>query len=135
MRILGGALMLCVGLALTGCGGGNKAKTPSNTNPSAKDTAVGDPGPYAAKLVGVWEVVKSADAHPGSTVEYAKDGKMTTVSVKPKGEKKGTYKVEGNKIISFFNGQVETSTIETLNDSSLITKDEDNRIDEFKRKK
>jgi uncharacterized protein (TIGR03066 family) len=102
------------------------------------ETAVVD---KADKLVGVWEVVKSEEAPPGATIEFTRDGKMK-MTVNAQGKEmtlEGTYKVDGDKITSIqtFGGkeQRETATIQTLDDTTLITRDEKGKVDEFKRKK
>jgi uncharacterized protein (TIGR03066 family) len=55
----------------------------------------------ATLLVGKWEVTKTAkDLTAGSTIEFAKDGKMK-VTIKAQGKEEvveATYKVEGDKI-------------------------------------
>jgi uncharacterized protein (TIGR03066 family) len=51
----------------------------------------------------------------------------------------GTYKVEGNKIhvvLSFMGKKhEETSTIQTLNEKTLIIRDEKGKVEEYKRRK
>ena len=125
MRILGSTLLL---LAALGLATGAAAQA---------DKADGN----AKKLVGVWELVKSAEAPPGATVEFSRDGKMK-VSFELKGKAvniAGTYKVEGDKIrtVQEFGGRKngETLTIQTLNDTTLIWRDARGKVDEFKRKK
>jgi uncharacterized protein (TIGR03066 family) len=131
-------LVICLGLVLVGCGGGNKSK--SNTGGTVKNTSTKDTGTQASnaeKIIGKWEVVKSEDTPPGAIIEFTKDGKMTmTATVKGKARTiEGTYKVKGDTIISGpKGGPEETATIETLNDTTLIIVDEKNKKDEFKRK-
>jgi uncharacterized protein (TIGR03066 family) len=122
MRILGSALLLLSGLVLVA---GVSAQAADN----------------AKKLVGVWEVVKAEGAPPGATVEFTKDGKLK-VNFEVKGKAvniAGTYKVDGNKVHSVmsFMGKEhkETMTIQTLNDKSLIIRDEKGKVEEYKRKK
>jgi len=94
----------------------------------------------ATKIVGTWEVTKSQDAPPGSTVEFAKGGKMkVTITLEGKTlTLEGTYKVEGDKIKSTLKqGETEhseTIKIKTLTDTRLVTEDEKGKIDEFKKK-
>lgn len=93
----------------------------------------------ATKIVGVWEVTKSADLPPGSTIEFAKDGKFT---VKVKGEKDevgtGSYKVEKTKLtvkVKFGDATIEQSAaIKKLTATELQLEGEDKKTDEFKRK-
>jgi uncharacterized protein (TIGR03066 family) len=96
----------------------------------------------AEKIVGVWEVTKSATpAPPGATVEFTKDGKLKfRAEVKGKAlEAGGTYKVQGNKIhVTFKAGnqeKQETGTIKTLTDTRLVIEDPKGMVDEYKRKK
>jgi uncharacterized protein (TIGR03066 family) len=96
----------------------------------------------AKKIVGVWELTKSATpAPPGATLEFTKDGKLkfrAEVKGKPI-EEVGTYKVQGNKIhVTFRVGgqeKQETGTIKTLTDTRLVIEDPKGKIDEYKRKK
>jgi uncharacterized protein (TIGR03066 family) len=95
------------------------------------------PPANADKVVGVWEVTKSAEAPPGATVEMTKDGKLilkATINGKTLSQE-GTYKVEGDKIRTVQNvggKQIsETMTIKTLTDTKLVTQDENGKIDEF----
>ena len=145
MRILGCVVLLGAGLVLVGCGGNKSSsgRTTGGGTTTAEGTtgAGGQEASTADKLAGVWEVVKSEDAPPGATIEFTKDGKMKmTVNVKGKEmSQEGMYKVEGDKITSIqtFAGKErrETATIQTLNDTTLITRDEKGKVDEFKRKK
>jgi uncharacterized protein (TIGR03066 family) len=96
----------------------------------------------AEKIVGVWEVTKSATpAPPGATLEFTKDGKLKfRAEVKGKAvEAGGTYKVQGNKLqVAFKAGtqeKQETLTIKTLTDSRLVLEEPKGMVDEYKRKK
>jgi uncharacterized protein (TIGR03066 family) len=125
MRFLGSTLLLLSGLILA----------------VVVDLQAGGVGDNAKKLVGVWEVVKAEGAPPGATVEFKKNGKMQLAfDVKGKAITiDGTYKVEGNKIhvvLSFMGKKhEETSTIQTLNEKTLIIRDEKGKVEEYKRRK
>ncbi len=95
------------------------------------------------KLIGVWESVKEPvqkdDLPKGSTVEFAKDGKLH-VEIKAKDIIKidGTYVLEGDmlKIVLTAEGKEphkETLKVTKLTDTELVTKDEKNMVDEFKK--
>ena len=100
----------------------------------------------AKKIVGKWEVTKSgSDLPEGSTVEFAKDGKLTAV-IKGDATKKeeatkleGTYKVEKDKMVVKLKvgdqSIEETVTILKLNDDALELKDKDSKTDVFKKVK
>ena len=126
MRILGGALVALIGIALVG---------------SAGARAGGRDAVDAKKLVGTWEAVKGelSEKAPGSTLRFDKAGKLTlTFQVKGKGLAiPGTYKLNGNKlsVVQSFGGKEnrETMTIESLTDTTLITVDDKGKKDEFKR--
>jgi uncharacterized protein (TIGR03066 family) len=103
------------------------------------------------KIVGTWEVTKSAGGlPPQATVQFTKDGKLkisVTVQGLTKDNKKvnqtvtieGTYKVEGDKLsIAMKQGakeNKETMTIKTLTDEKLVTVDPKGKEDEFKKQK
>ena len=83
------------------------------------------------KLIGTWEFVKSTEKNsppPGSTVEFAKDGKLT-ISIKTGKQTitvKGTYSVDGDtlKIVterSDGKDATETMRIIRLTDKELVT--------------
>jgi uncharacterized protein (TIGR03066 family) len=104
----------------------------------------GEPGRTRAqdegtKIVGVWEVAKSEDLPPGSTIEFAKDGKFT---VKVKGEKEevgtGTYTIAKAKLtvkLKFGDAAFEqAATIKKLTPTELHLEGDDKKVDEFKRK-
>jgi uncharacterized protein (TIGR03066 family) len=90
------------------------------------------------KLVGVWEAAKG-DLPKGSTVEFTKDGKLHIV-VKDNDKTfkvDGSYAVDGDKlkIVTVFEGKEDkqTITVTKLTDTDLVTKDEKNMVDEFKK--
>jgi uncharacterized protein (TIGR03066 family) len=130
---------LAVGLA--GCSGSSTGNT-KNTQASTKAPEPAKEASNKDKIVGTWEVTKSKDAPPGSTLEFTKDGKMkmtATVEGKPV-TMEATYTVDGDKITNVMktpDGKEakETATITKLTDTELVTKDEKGKIDEFKRKK
>ena len=92
------------------------------------------------KLVGVWESTKSEDLPKGSTVEFTKDGKLILeVKAKETVKLEGKYAVEGNKVnitlVIEGKEQKETLVVTKLTDTDLVTKDEKDKIDEFKKVK
>jgi len=98
----------------------------------------------AGKIIGKWEVTKAtkADFPPGFLIyEFTKDGKVKATFTKGdiKSAMEGTYKVEGDKLISKMKlGDKEiseTNTIKTLNETMLILEDTQGEIVELKRKK
>jgi uncharacterized protein (TIGR03066 family) len=98
----------------------------------------------AAKLVGKWELTKSADesAPKGATVEFTKDNKVT-ISFDANGKEvklEGTYKVDGEKLtvkLALPGGKdnEDTDTIKTLTDEKLVLIDKDKKENEFTKKK
>lgn len=90
------------------------------------------------KIVGIWEVTKSADAPVGALVEFTKDGKMK-LTAKIDGKEitlEGTYTVDGDKINTIGpKGEKETAKIKKLTDTELAVEDQKGKVDEFKRKK
>jgi uncharacterized protein (TIGR03066 family) len=103
------------------------------------------------KIVGTWQVTKSAGGLPGDSIlQFTKEGKLKitiSVPVKSKDNKKttqsvtieGTYKVEGDKLsIALKQGakeSKETMTIKTLTDKKLVTADSRGKEDEFEKTK
>jgi uncharacterized protein (TIGR03066 family) len=103
------------------------------------------------KIVGTWQVTKSAGGLPGEAVLlFSKDGKLKitiSVPVKSKDNKKtsqtvtieGTYRVEGDKLtIALKQGakeSKETMTIKNLTDKKLVTVDSRGKEDEFEKTK
>jgi uncharacterized protein (TIGR03066 family) len=85
-------------------------------------------------LVGVWE------AKEGVTIEFTKDGKIKIMA--KAGDQtftsEGTYAWDGDKLQTTMKmgdkQRKQTLTIKTLTDKLLITVDEQNRTDEFKKK-
>jgi len=98
----------------------------------------------AGKLVGKWQLTKSADpgAPKEATVEFTKDNKVTmTFKLNDKDiTLSGTYKVDGDKLTikaTLPNGGEtdDTDTIKTLTDDTLVTVDKEKKETEFKKKK
>jgi uncharacterized protein (TIGR03066 family) len=149
MKILRISLLGFLALVLAGCSGStaktDKAGTePSpNTDKSPKHDTEGSHGLASNKdkLLGTWEATKG-DMPPGSTLEFAKDGKLTMTVKQPGAEKpmvaSGTYEVDGEKIMTTAKvgdkEHKETHTIKNLTDKTLITVDEKGKTDEFKKK-
>jgi uncharacterized protein (TIGR03066 family) len=98
------------------------------------------PAPSAKDLVGVWEMVKGLPPGATATMQFTSDGKMhVTATFKGKTfTAQGTYKVEGNTVHSVLyedgREQKETHTIQVLNRTTLITRDEKGTIQELRRK-
>ncbi|MCS7021907.1 MAG: hypothetical protein NZ703_01610 [Gemmataceae bacterium] len=96
----------------------------------------------AQKLVGVWEVTKSAGDLPvGATLEFTKDGKLKAVLKVDDQEIKieGTYKVEKDKIaVKVKIGEEtveETVTIKKLTNTELEVEDKEAKVTSFVKKK
>jgi uncharacterized protein (TIGR03066 family) len=96
----------------------------------------------AAKLVGKWEVAKSTGETPvGTTVEFAKDGKLTAnLTLDGKDVKfTGTYKFDGKKLkldLTLNEQKVEHElTAKFKGDDELTLTDADDKVDTLKRKK
>jgi uncharacterized protein (TIGR03066 family) len=107
-------------------------------------SAVADDKVDATKLVGMWELTKSADenAPKGATVEFTKDNKVT-IAFNANGKDvklEGTYKVDGDKLtvkLSLPGGKdnEDTDTIKSLTDEKLVLVDKDKKENEFTKKK
>jgi uncharacterized protein (TIGR03066 family) len=96
----------------------------------------------AKKIVGVWEVTKSAGDLPvGTTVEFTKDSKLVVVIKADSAEINldGTYKIDKDKLtvkVKIDNKDVEeVATIKKLTDDALEIEDKDKKVDVFKKKK
>lgn len=101
------------------------------------------PANNKAKIVGLWELVKTEEGLPaGTRVEFTKGGKLTLV-VRVDGKElriEGTYSVDGDKLTTGMKGpdgksHEETMTIPKLTDKVLHTKDAKGRVSEFRRTK
>jgi uncharacterized protein (TIGR03066 family) len=95
----------------------------------------------AKKIVGAWEVTKSANDLPIGTIVEFKDGKLR-VAMKMNGADityEGTYNVEKDQLtIKMKIGDQDlnaTSTIKKLSDDALEIEDKDKKIDILKKKK
>ncbi|MBN9120861.1 MAG: hypothetical protein J0I06_17205 [Planctomycetes bacterium] len=96
----------------------------------------------APKLLGKWEVTKSAGDTPvGTIVEFAKDGKMTAdVTLDGKALKlSGTYKLEGTKLkvnLALNEQKIDPEfTVKFKGDDELELEDADKKVDTLKKKK
>jgi len=95
---------------------------------------------YKEMIVGTWEVVKSPDAPAGASVQFTKDGKLILI---PKGKEdkklEATYKVEGKNLTTTRKEkgkeEVNLLTIQTLNETTLVTLNDKGTTDELKRVK
>ncbi len=93
------------------------------------------------KLVAVWEATKGdtkGSLPKGSTITFTKDGKIhLEVKAAQVVKVDGTYTINGDKLLVVLMDQgkehKETITVTKLTDTELITKDEANVIDEFKK--
>jgi uncharacterized protein (TIGR03066 family) len=91
----------------------------------------------AKKLVGKWELVERSTTVK-VVVEFSKDGKLSVSETTNGKEEKseGTYKVEGNKVITTLKtdrSDGDTFTITKLTDTEMTTKDIDGKEDMFRR--
>lgn len=98
----------------------------------------------SAKLVGKWELTKSesGNAPKGAIVEFTKDNKLTISGTEKDGTKfeiKGTYKVEGDKLVTTLKAEgkeaTDTDTITSLTDEKLVLLDNDKKVTELTKKK
>ena len=94
------------------------------------------------KLVGKWEITKSAGEAPvGTVVEFTKDGKISAVVKLEKEEIKieGTYKLEKDKLMLKLKVGDMTSedvlTVKKLTDEELELEDKDKKVDVLKKLK
>lgn len=106
---------------------------------AAADDAKDD---FAKKIVGKWEITRAGgDVGPGSTLEFAKDGKF--VMVVKDGDKtntlKGSYKIAKDKLtVTLMMEDTafdQTLTIKKLTDDDMELLDENNMTDVLKRKR
>src|SRR5262245_43537384 len=152
MRMLRIALVAYLVLGLSACSGSSEKKESDKDGDKEGTVDGGKKGDSDGesrgsinpdKLVGTWEITKSAVLPPGTkaTVEFTKDGKMTmTATVQGKTfTQSGTYKVNGDKITATQKGpggqeKTETDTIRTLDDTKLVIVDPMGKVEEYKRK-
>ncbi len=95
-----------------------------------------------AKLLGKWEITKSAGETPvGTVVEFAKDGKMTAnLTLDGKDVKlDGTYKLDGKKLkvnLTLNEQKIDHEfTVTFKGDDGLELEDADKKVDTLKKKK
>jgi uncharacterized protein (TIGR03066 family) len=97
-----------------------------------------------AKLVGVWEVVKSDEGAPpaGTVIEFTKDGKLKVTHKNKEGKEEiseGTYNLDGGKLsVAVKHGDKEDKhsvTIKKLTDTEMSAENEKGLKAEFKKKK
>jgi uncharacterized protein (TIGR03066 family) len=131
MRLLGCVVVVCALLTLLGRGLGTRASAEEKaTDKSTKE-----------KLLGTWEVTKSKELPPGSTLEFRKDGKlkMTFTAGNKTQSVEMDYAVEKEaiKVTIEVNGKKasDVNKIKTLTDTKLVTQDSKGNVDEFKKKK
>jgi uncharacterized protein (TIGR03066 family) len=131
------AVMCGLALGLTGCGS-KSTSAPGKSEPGKSEAK--KELTNKEKIVAVWVVTKSADAPPGATIEFTKDGKINvTMSMNGKEMKaEGSYTVEEDKINTVLKQgakeEKETLKIKKLTDTELITEDEKGKTDEYKKK-
>jgi uncharacterized protein (TIGR03066 family) len=96
----------------------------------------------ATAIVGLWEITKAGgDVGAGSTLQFAKDGKVVLVVKSDDGDVKreGTYKIEKDKLtVTLKAGDDDFDqvlTIKKLKDDDMELEDKDGGIDVLKRKK
>lgn len=93
-----------------------------------------------AMLAGrAWKVVKSEFAPPGTTMIFGADGKLSLTMVVDGKEQQmtGTYTLTGKELILKFTNSgremVDARVIKSLSDSSLITVNKNQKIEELQR--
>jgi uncharacterized protein (TIGR03066 family) len=134
MRHLGfiatGFLVLC----LAACSGKKEDKKDGKDDGKKDDKKEAT---NAEKLLGKWEVTKSGAGMPvGTTLEFAKDGKLT-ITVKGQKAIEGSYKLDGDTILNGPKGKPDEgdkNKIKSLTDTKLVTEDDKGKIDEFTKK-
>jgi uncharacterized protein (TIGR03066 family) len=146
MRILGCALTVCVVCVMSGgCKGKSSSSSSSSSarGSSSSSSSQSEKQQISAdKLIGTWELVKAeGEKQPpaGTTAEYTKDNKVI-VAGKAGGKEfkiEAKYKVEGDKLTTTIDikgkTQTEVDTIQTLNDTTLILRDKEGKLAEFKK--
>ena len=148
-------------LMLGGCGdtssSGKGTEKKDERAPGAVAAGSRDKAPNKEKLIGIWEVTRGA-LPPGSTMEFARDGKLTMVvreenkilskSVKggkitqetlpgvSTGTKRGTYELDGDAVTAVdSSGGKEIMKIRSLTDTELVLTDEQNdKVIELKKR-
>jgi uncharacterized protein (TIGR03066 family) len=93
----------------------------------------------AAKLLGDWEITKSADdAAVGALVTFDKDGKLLIkITIEGKEQKiEGTWKLdEKGKLITESGGAEDTDTIKKLTADAMELENKDGKVTVMKKKK
>jgi uncharacterized protein (TIGR03066 family) len=100
----------------------------------------------AGKLVGKWKLVKSSKgdlpAGLSAVIQFDKDGKFKTLIElgDKKQEGSGTWKLDGKKLTVEFTdgpqkGKKETNEVKKLTDDELVTVDDEQVTEEFKKAK
>jgi uncharacterized protein (TIGR03066 family) len=105
--------------------------------------AADDKDDFAKKIVGKWEITKAGgDVGPGSTLDFAKDGKLVLLIKEDDGKRevKGSYKLTKDKLtVTLKVGEDEsfdqTLTIKKLTDDALELEDENKMTDVLKKKR
>jgi uncharacterized protein (TIGR03066 family) len=107
--------------------------------PAAADEKKDD---FAKKIVGKWEITKAGgDVGPGSTLDFAKDGKLVLVIKEgdARREVKGSYKIDKDQLTITLTIEDttfdQTLTIKKLTGDAMELEDQNKMIDVLKRKK
>jgi uncharacterized protein (TIGR03066 family) len=130
MKTLGMALAALLMSGLAGLAVADEKKDDKKTEETKK------------KLVGVWIAQEGGDMPAGSTLEFVKDGKLKiTVKVGDKTiDVEGTYEITGEETLKVTSkdpeGKERTEKIKItkLSESELVTLDEKDKKDTFKKK-
>ena len=87
-----------------------------------------------------WQVVKSEEAPPGTTIRFGADGKLTLTFVIDGKERalNGTYTLSGDQLTLKLSHdgreRVETRTVKKLTGAVLITEDRNRKVEELQRR-
>ena len=87
-----------------------------------------------------WQVVKSEEAPPGTTIRFGADGKLTlTYVIDGKARAiSGTYTLAGDQLTLKLSHdgreRVETRTVKKLTGAVLITEDRNRKVEELQRR-
>lgn len=130
MKTLGMALAALLMSGLAGLAVADEKKDDKKTEETKK------------KLVGVWIAQEGGDMPAGSTLEFVKDGKLKiTVKVGDKTiDVEGTYEITGDETLKVTSKdpegkeRTEKIKISKLSESELVTVDEKDKKDTFKKK-
>jgi uncharacterized protein (TIGR03066 family) len=86
-----------------------------------------------------WQVVKSEEAPPGTTIRFGADGKLTLTFLIEGKERAltGTYTLAGDQLTLKLSHdgreRVETRTVKKLTGAVLITEDKNRKVEELQR--